>query len=85
MVERFRDSGAKIAAIASSDPWYADHAASVASALKTAGAELVLLAGDPGEDRAAWPEAGIDRFAHVGVDVLELLGEIHRVLEVNPS
>ena len=85
VVERFRDSGAKIAAIASSDPWYADHAASVASALKTAGAELVLLAGDPGEDRAAWTEAGIDRFAHVGVDVLELLGEIHRVLEVNPS
>ena len=84
-VEGFRDSGVTVAAIVSSDEWYAEHAAAVASALKGAGAQLVLLAGNPGEHRQAWTDAGIDRFAHVGIDVLDLLGEIHRVLEVNPS
>jgi methylmalonyl-CoA mutase len=84
-VQAFRDSRTRIAAIASSDEWYAEHAAAVASALKGAGAKLVLLAGNPGDHRAAWTAAGVDRFAHVGVDVLDLLGEVHRVLEVNPS
>ena len=84
-VEGFEASGAKVAAIASSDDWYAEHAAAVAAGLKEAGAKLVLLAGKPGDQRDAWTSAGVDRFAFVGVDVLDVLGEIHRALEVNPS
>ena len=61
-VEGFEASGAKIAAITSSDDWYAEHAAVVAAALKEAGAKLVLLAGRPGEQREVWTSAGIDRF-----------------------
>jgi methylmalonyl-CoA mutase len=84
-VEGFEASGAKVAAIASSDEWYAEHAAAAAGALKQAGAKLVLLAGRPGDQREVWTSAGVDRFAFVGVDVLDVLGEIHRALEVNPS
>jgi methylmalonyl-CoA mutase len=84
-VEGFKASGAKVAAIASSDDWYAEHAAAAAEALKMAGAKLVLLAGRPGDQREVWTSAGVDRFAFVGVNVLDVLGEIHRALEVNPS
>ncbi len=81
----FEESGARVAAIVSSDDQYAEHAATVAKSLKAAGAKRVLLAGKPGDHEAAWTEAGVDDYAHVGVDALALLASVHEALEVNPS
>lgn len=69
VAKAFTASGAKIAVICGSDPQYGDMAADVASALKTAGASLVYLAGHPGDARAGYEAAGIDDFIYVGTDV----------------
>lgn len=75
----FRESGAAIAVLCSSDRVYERLAAPVAAALKEAGARTVVLAGRPGERDEELRRAGIDRFIHVGCDVLAtlegLLGE----------
>lgn len=70
----FGDSGAKIAVICGSDPQYADMAKDVAKALKSGGADIVYLAGHPGDARADYEAAGIDEFIFVGADVLAICG-----------
>ena len=62
-----------MAVICSSDAVYAEMAADVAGALKTAGARRIYLAGNPGDQREAYEQAGIDEFVHVGSDVLAAL------------
>ncbi len=74
----FRDSGAGIAVICSSDDVYAEQAAATARALKAAGAAAVVLAGRPGDREAEWREAGVDHFIHVGCDVLDVLRTLLR-------
>ncbi|MEN6626204.1 MAG: methylmalonyl-CoA mutase family protein [Candidatus Sumerlaeia bacterium] len=69
----FGESGAAIAAICSDDKLYAEVAADTAGALKAAGARTVVLAGNPGENKAAWQAAGVDRFIYIGCEVLEIL------------
>lgn len=69
----FAKSGAAIAVICSDDKLYAEIAADTAGALKAAGARAVVLAGNPGEAKAAYQAAGIDRFIYIGCDVLEIL------------
>lgn len=64
----FRDSGAGIAVICSSDERYRADAADTARRLKDAGARLVALAGRPGDHEGDWREAGIDRFVFAGGD-----------------
>ncbi|UDY34278.1 methylmalonyl-CoA mutase family protein [Dermatobacter hominis] len=66
-------SGARLACICSSDAVYEERATATAAALKAAGAEVVYLAGNPGDRRAAEEAAGVDEFVHVGVDVLAVL------------
>lgn len=68
--QAFRQSGAKIAVLCSSDKVYPLVAAETAKALKAAGALRVALAGRPGEHEQAWRTAGIDTFIYVGSDVL---------------
>ena len=70
--EMFASSGARIACLASTDKLYAEQAESVVKALKTAGAQYVLLAGKPGDF------AEVDGYVFAGVDALAVLREVHR-------
>ncbi|MDA3962647.1 MAG: methylmalonyl-CoA mutase family protein [Planctomycetota bacterium] len=74
----FKESGASIAVICSSDKLYPDLAVPTAKALKAAGANSVILAGRPADDDTtkAWTEAGVDRFIYLGVPVLDVLTEL---------
>lgn len=67
----FRASGAALACICSADSVYAEWGARAATGISQAGAARVLLAGRPDDRLRA---AGVDEFAHVGVDALALLG-----------
>ncbi len=67
----FRASGAALACICSADSVYAEWGARAATEISQAGAARVFLAGRPDDGLRA---AGVDEFAHVGVDALALLG-----------
>ncbi|MFJ1706379.1 methylmalonyl-CoA mutase small subunit [Kitasatospora sp. NPDC088346] len=70
----FTASGATVAALCSSDALYEEHAETVASALKQAGAGRVLLAGRPaGEQAEAYRQAGVDEFVFAGGDAVAVL------------
>ena len=53
LAKRFKDSGAALACLCSSDKVYASEAVDTAKALVAAGAKHIYLAGKPGADRAA--------------------------------
>ena len=74
---RFAESESTVAVICSSDGVYAERAAATATALRESGAALVVLVGEPGERREELLAAGVDEFWHVGVDVIELLTNLH--------
>jgi methylmalonyl-CoA mutase len=82
VIQDFTASGARLVCICSSDAVYAETAPAVAAALVGAGAELVYLAGNPADRREAEQAAGVDEFVHVGVDVLAVLAQAHRVLGI---
>lgn len=82
LVAAFRDSGARLACLCSSDEVYASSAEHAARALKQAGAAAVYLAGRPGEHEAAFREAGIDACLFAGGDLLAFLEEAHRRLGI---
>jgi methylmalonyl-CoA mutase len=82
--EAFRDSGAEVAVICSSDARYAADAADTARRLKDAGARLVALAGRPGDHEGEWREAGIDRFVHADGDAHADLTAFLEALGVAP-
>jgi methylmalonyl-CoA mutase len=69
----FSASGARLACICSSDAVYAERAADAARALAAAGAARVYLAGRPADDETSLREAGVDEFAYMGCDALDLL------------
>ena len=72
IVKAFRDSGAKLACLCSSDTIYCDAAIPVAIALHGAGAKL-YLAGRPGEMEAELRKAGVTRFVFAGCDMHDML------------
>ena len=72
-VAAFKDSGCTLAIICSSDKLYAQHAATVAGALKAAGCNYLFLAGHPGDQREAYTAAGVDDFIFLGGNVLDTL------------
>ncbi|MGD9635441.1 MAG: methylmalonyl-CoA mutase family protein [Pirellulales bacterium] len=74
----FKNSGASVAVICSSDKLYPELVPPTAAALKQAGARSVVLAGNPGENEAAWRAAGVDRFIYIKCDVLATLREMLR-------
>lgn len=74
--EALRASGEAVVVICASDELYAVQAAATAGALKQAGARTVVLAGKPGENETAWRAAGVDRFVHLGQDVVAFLHEL---------
>ena len=71
--KRFKESGARLACLCSSDKVYEREGAEAAQALKEAGARHVYLAGKPGAHQAAFERAGIGSFLHQGCDTLQVL------------
>jgi methylmalonyl-CoA mutase len=74
----FKASGAVLACLCSSDKVYADQAAAAARALQAAGARHIYLAGRPGEQEAAWRDAGVQDFIFAGGDALATLREAYQ-------
>jgi methylmalonyl-CoA mutase len=72
LAKRFKESGAKLACLCSSDKVYEREAEGTAKALIEAGAARIYLAGKPA-DRAALERAGITSFLHQGCDTLQIL------------
>jgi methylmalonyl-CoA mutase len=73
LAKRFKESGAKLACLCSSDKVYEREAADVAKALAQVDAARVYLAGKPGANRSALEKAGVSTFLHQGCDTLEIL------------
>jgi len=71
--EAFTQSGARIAILCGVDALYETHAVPFAAALKQAGVQHLFLAGNPGERREEYEQAGIDEFISIGADVLAVL------------
>jgi methylmalonyl-CoA mutase len=73
IAERFRESGARVACLASADPVYEEHAAPVAAALKAAGAEQIWLAGRPRDVEH------VTGYVQLGVDAPAVLRAVHEI------
>ncbi|WP_108683200.1 methylmalonyl-CoA mutase family protein [Methyloceanibacter sp. wino2] len=72
-LEGFRESGASLVCLCSSDKVYAAEGAEAAKALRDAGAAHVYLAGKPGDLEAALRDAGVESFVAAGDNALETL------------
>ncbi len=77
LAKRFKESGAKLACLCSSDKVYEREAKAAAKALKEAGAKRIYLAGRAGPGQAAFEQAGIGSFLHQGCDTLAILNAAH--------
>jgi methylmalonyl-CoA mutase len=75
----FKQSGAKLACLCSSDAVYAAQGADAAKALAAAGAAHIYLAGRPGEADSL-KKAGVQSFIYAGCDALATLRAAHDVL-----
>ncbi|HKA99791.1 MAG TPA: methylmalonyl-CoA mutase family protein [Methyloceanibacter sp.] len=73
LAKRFKESGAKLACLCSSDKVYEREAEAAAKALREAGAKRIYLAGRPDPDQTAFEQAGIGSFLHQGCDTLAIL------------
>jgi methylmalonyl-CoA mutase len=69
----FRESGAELAVVCSSDDVYAELAESTARLLQQSGARAIVLAGSPGEREAAYRAAGVTDFIYVGSNAVDIL------------
>jgi methylmalonyl-CoA mutase len=72
----FKESGAVLACLCSSDEFYATTAEETARALRATGAR-VWLAGRPGENEARLRAAGVENFIYAGCDALVVLRAAH--------
>lgn len=81
----FKEAGAAIACICGADATYADIGGAAASALKSAGAQHVYLAGRPKDLEAGLQAAGVEAFIYAGADALETLGALHKALGISKS
>ncbi|MBY0252395.1 MAG: methylmalonyl-CoA mutase, partial [Methylobacterium organophilum] len=81
----FRESGASLACICSTDGIYAERAVETAKALAEAGAGPVYLAGKPTDLAEPLKQAGVAAFLHVGCDLLALLNAALRAAMRTPA
>ena len=81
LAKAFTDSGATVAVICGSDALYEEHGAGVASALRDAGAQWIVLAGRPGKNETVLREAGVQDFIYLGCDALESLARVWKQWE----
>ncbi|WP_305989687.1 methylmalonyl-CoA mutase family protein [Roseibium sp. MMSF_3544] len=77
LVSAFKDSGASLACLVSSDGVYETEAVPAATALRSAGARSLYLAGRPGDREQELTSAGVETFVYAGCDLLEVLGNAH--------
>jgi len=73
----YRESGANLVVLCGRDSDYAERAGELVPALKSAGAEQVLLAGRPGAQEEAYRSAGVSDFLYLGCDVVAALQRMH--------
>jgi methylmalonyl-CoA mutase len=81
----FCATGACVAVITGSDELYSTRGEAAALALTDAGAELVVVVGEPGDQGDRLTSAGVAEFWYEGIDVLETLRRLHAVLGIAPS
>jgi methylmalonyl-CoA mutase len=77
----WKDSGAGMACLCSSDKVYTQQAVDAAKALQSAGARHIYLAGQPGEQEAALRGAGVTDFIFAGGDALAVLQRAYGLME----
>jgi methylmalonyl-CoA mutase len=82
IAKAFRQSGAKLACLCSSDEVYAREAARTAKTLTAAGAKHIYLAGQAREQEASLKTAGIGTFLFSGCDVLATLQAAYDILDL---
>jgi methylmalonyl-CoA mutase len=75
LLRAFMDSQAELVCLCSSDEIYQTQAEAAASALRTASAAPICLAGRPGELEEPLRRAGITTFIFAGCDTLKVLSE----------
>lgn len=78
----FKQSGAKLACLCSSDEVYAAQGADAAKAVAAAGATHIYLAGRPGEMAESLQKAGVQSFIYAGCDALATLKAAHDSLRL---
>lgn len=76
----FKQSGTSAACICSSDALYAEMGGKTARALVEAGADLVAMAGRPGDGEASLRAAGVTKFLYAGQNAIETLTELQHQL-----
>jgi methylmalonyl-CoA mutase len=81
----FVASGAQIACLCAADATYAGLGAATATALKSAGAQRVYLAGRPKDLEAALIAAGVDGFIFAGSDAVATLADLHKALGISSA
>ena len=77
----YRASGADLVCLCSSDKVYVTAAPEAATALQSAGARHIYLAGRPGAQEAVLRGAGVGEFIFAGADAPKLLREVYRRME----
>ncbi|MGB7205007.1 MAG: methylmalonyl-CoA mutase family protein, partial [Anderseniella sp.] len=75
-VDGFEAAGTRIVCICSSDAIYATEAEATARMLSRLGAAHIMMAGKPGNIEGLLNAAGINQFAHAGMDVLKFLQDL---------
>ena len=83
LIAAFTESGASLVCICSADAVYAEQAEEVAMRLKSSNAACIYLAGRAGEKRDTYRTAGIDKFIHAGVNMLETLTDAHDRMDIH--
>lgn len=78
IVDAFRSSGLRLAAVSASDARLPDVVPRLVPELHRAGATGVVVAGNPGEREAEYLAHGVDRFVFVKCDVVNLLEDLLR-------
>jgi len=81
LIAAFKQSGAKLACLCSSDEVYAQAAIPAAQALAQAKAAHIYLAGRAGDNAQSLQDAGVATFIHAGCDVLATLQAAHAMVE----
>ncbi len=80
----FKESGAQIACLCSSDSGYSEFGIATVEAITAAGAQQVLLAGKPTDDlKAKLDNAGVTSYLAAGKDAIAVLKALHEALGVS--
>lgn len=72
----FDDTDTDVAVLCGPDDAYPDRVPNLARRLRAAGATCIVLAGKAGEHEAAFRDAGVTHFAHLGSNTCQLLREL---------